>query len=280
MSTHYETLGVTKDASPDEIKKAFRRLASQHHPDKGGDTKKFQEIQAAYDILGDPQKKEAYDNPAPQFGEGFQQYGGMPPGFEDVISQMFGGGHPFGNIFGNRHHQHPARNRTLNIQATISLEEAYNGKDLMANLTLPSGRDQILEIKIPAGIQDGTVLRLGGMGDDSVSGAPKGDIHLTVNVSPHKIFQRSGDDLTCDLKISCIDAMVGKTLQITTIDKKTLELQIKPGTQNGQILAAAGYGMPKMSDNRFKGRLLIIINVEIPNNLTDAQKQILREHFQ
>ena len=72
MSTHYETLGVTKDASPDEIKKAFRRLASQHHPDKGGDTKKFQEIQAAYDVLSDPQKKEAYDNPAPQFGEGFQ----------------------------------------------------------------------------------------------------------------------------------------------------------------------------------------------------------------
>ena len=278
MATHYETLGIGKDASPDEIKTAYRRKASIHHPDKGGDKETFQQIQAAYDVLSDPQKKEAYDTPAPRFEEGFQQYNGMPPEFEDMISQIFRGSNPFSNMFGNRH-QHPVKNKTLNIQATRSLEEAYNGKDLMANLTLPSGRDQILEIKIPAGIQDGTVLRLGGIGDDSISSAPKGDIHLTVNVSPHKIFQRSGDDLTYDLKISCIDAMVGKTVQITTLDLKTLELQIKSGIQNGQILAAAGYGMPKMSDNRFRGRLLIVVNIEIPNNLTDAQKQILREHF-
>lgn len=277
MADHYSTLGVSKDASPDEIKKAFRKLASQHHPDKGGDTAKFQEIQAAYDVLSDPDKKAAYDNPAPQFGQGFQQYGGMPPGFEDVINQMFGGGF---SPFGFRQPPQPARNRTLNIQTSITLEEAFYGKDLVANVTLPNGKDQILQIKIPAGIQDGTTLRLAGMGDDSLPNVPRGDIHLTVNVQPHKIFQRSGDDLNCMLNVSCIDSMIGKTIEITTIDNRTLEISIRAGTQHGQVMAAAGYGMPKMSDNRYRGRLLLHINIVVPDNLTDAQKQILKEHFQ
>ena len=275
---YYSILGVNKQSTPEEIKKAYRKLASQHHPDKGGDTAKFQEIQSAYDTLGDPDKRAAYDNPAPQ---GFQQYGGMPPGFEDVINQMFGGGFsPFSNGFGFRQNPQPARNRTLNIQTTITLEEAFYGKDLVANVTLPSGRDQILEIKIPAGIQDGVTLRLSGMGDDSLPNVPRGDIHLTVNVQPHKLFQRSGDDLTCTLNLSCIDAMVGKTIEIQTLDNKTLELSVRPGIQHGQVMAAAGYGMPKMSDNRYRGRLLLNINIIIPSNLSEAQKQILKEHFQ
>jgi DnaJ-class molecular chaperone len=97
---------------------------------------------------------------------------------------------------------------------------------------------------------------------------------------PHHKFQRQGDDLISQLDISCIDAILGKALFIDTLDNKTLELVIRPGTQHGQLLAAAGYGMPKMSDNRFKGRMLISVNVTIPTDLTDAQKQILREHFQ
>jgi len=274
---HYSTLGVNKDASQDEIKKAYRSLASKHHPDKGGDTAKFQEIQTAYATLSDPEKRAEYDNPAPQF-QGGHFGGGMPPGFEDIFGQMFGG-HPFGGAFSQRHRQ-PQRNRTLNIQTSITLEEAFHGKDLIANLTLPSGRDQMLEIKIPAGVQDGTVLRLAGMGDDSIPGVPKGDIHLTINVTSHNIFQRQGDDLVSSLNINCIDAIIGKTVNVNTIDGKTLELTIKPGTQHGQILAAAGYGMPKMSDNRFKGRMLIQIQIVIPTDLTEAQKQILKEHFQ
>jgi DnaJ-class molecular chaperone len=272
---HYSTLGINKNASQDEIKKAYRSLASKHHPDKGGDTAKFQEIQTAYATLSDPEKRSQYDNPQPQ---GFQPFGGMPPGFEDVFSQAFGQG--FGDIFGRGRSAPPARNKTLNIQTTITLEDAFNGKELIATLTLPSGREQIIEVRIPAGVQDGVSLRLAGMGDDSFSNMPRGDIHLTVNVSAHNKFQRQGDDLISEIEVNCIDAILGKKILINTIDNKLLELSVHPGTQHGQIMAASGYGMPNMRDNKVKGRLLIAVKIKIPTNLTDVQKQLLKEHFQ
>lgn len=277
MADYYNTLGVTKQANADEIKKAYRKLASQHHPDKGGDKAKFQEIQEAYSTLSDPDKKSQYDNPSPfgTRGDGGWQQAGMPPGFEDIFAQMFGGGGSpfFGQGFRQPQQQ---RNRVLNIQTTISLEEAFHGKDLIANLQLPSGREQMLEIKIPAGISDGVTLRLAGMGDDSVPGAPRGDIHLTVNVNQHHKFARQGDDLLCKVDITCIDAMLGKTINVTTIDGKTLEITVNPGTQHGQVLSAAGYGMPKVNDNRFKGRMLMSVDISIPK-LNDAQKTILQQ---
>lgn len=272
MADHYSTLGVAKNATADEIKKAFRKLASQHHPDKGGDTAKFQEIQAAYDTLSDPEKRQQYDNPAPQ---GFHQYGGMPPGFEDMMSQMFGGGSPFGDIFGRR--PQPVRNRTLNLQTQVTLEEAFTGKDLIANVTLPSGRDQLLEVKIPAGVRDGTVLRLSGMGDDSVSNMPRGDIHLSVHVMPHRKFERRNDDLVTGIDVNCLEAIVGCSKQFDTIDGKTLEINIPPGTQPGQIMSVQGYGMPLMSDPRMKGRMLLNINVIVPRTLTEDQKDLIRQ---
>ena len=272
---HYKTLGVDKNSSPDDIKRAYRKLASQHHPDKGGNKEKFQEVQAAYDTLSDPDKRAQYDNPQPQFNGGFG--GGMPPGFEDIFGQMFGGGHnPFGGMF-NQRPQQQARNRTLNIQTVITLEEAFNGKDMIANLQLPTGRDQVLEIKIPAGISDGMTLRLAGMGDDSVPNAPRGDIHLTVGVQQHNVFGRQGDDLVRTIDVNCIDAILGKTVQISAINGALLDIKIPPGTQHGQILAAAGYGMPKVSDNRYKGRMLLSINITIPTNFTDTQKELLKQ---
>ena len=117
------------------------------------------------------------------------------------------------------------------------------------------------------------------MGDDSVPNVPRGDIHLTVSVSQHHKFQRQGDDLITTVDVSCIDAMIGKKILVETIDNKTLELTINPGTQHGQLMSAAGYGMPKMNDNRFKGRMLVAINIIIPKDLTDAQKQSLMDHF-
>ena len=275
MTDYYQTLGVDRSASQDDIKRAYRGLASKHHPDKGGDTVKFQEIQAAYATLSDPQKKEEYDNPRPQFHGG--SGGGMPPGFEDIFSQMFGGGgSPFGDMFGQRRQQ-PARNRTLNLQTQITLEEAFHGKELIATIQLPSGRDQVLEVKIPAGVSDGVTLRLAGMGDDSVSNSPRGDIHLSVHVMPHPAYQRQGDDLIRGLRVNCLDAILGKTMQFDTIDGRTLEVNIQPGTQHGQTLAVAGYGMPNMSNSFMKGRLLLQINITVPTNLTATQKELVKQ---
>jgi DnaJ-class molecular chaperone len=274
---YYQTLGVPRTANQDEIKQAFRRLAAQHHPDRGGDTAKFQEIQAAYAVLSDPEQRAQHDNPSPfggHSGGGFHFGGGVPPGFEDIFSAFSGmGGNPF---FGQGFRQQQ-RNRNLNLQTTITLEEAFLGKNLMANIGLPSGLEQVLEVKIPPGVRDGTVLRLAGMGDDTVSGVPRGDIHLTINIQPHHIYQRQGDDLLRTLTVSCFDAILGKTVKFDTIDGKTLEVNIAPGTQPGQTLAVQGYGMPHMSDQRMKGRLLLEINVTIPPNLTEKQKDLVRQ---
>jgi curved DNA-binding protein len=275
MTDYYQTLGVPRNASQDEIKQAFRKLAAQHHPDRGGDTAMFQEVQAAYATLSDPEKRQQYDNPQPQFGGGgFHFGGGVPPGFEDFFAQAFGqGGNPF---FGQGFRQ-PQRNRNLNLQTTITLEEAYLGKNLMANVGLPSGLEQVLEVKIPPGVRDNTVLRLAGMGDDTYNNVPRGDIHLTINIQPHHIYQRQGDDLLRTLTVSCFDAILGKTVKFDTLDGKTLEVNVAPGTQPGQTLAVQGYGMPYMADPRMKGRLLLEINITIPTDLNQQQKDLVKQ---
>jgi len=274
MSDHYTKLGVNRGASPEEIKSAYRKMAAKHHPDRGGDTASFQDIQAAYETLSDPSKRAQYDQPQPQFHHnqgGFHFHQG---GFEDIFAQ-FTGGHPFESFFGHR--AGPVRNRTLNIQTTITLEEAFHGKDLVASLQLPNGRDQTINVKIPAGIQDGTTLRLSGLGDDSIPGVPRGDLHLTVAIAPHDRFQRQGDDLYQDIEINCIDAMLGHTADITTIEGKSLEINVMPGIQPGQTLCVSGYGMPKMGDTRFRGHLMLKITITIPKNLSDKQKSLLQQ---
>jgi curved DNA-binding protein len=274
MSNHYQTLGVENTASQDDIKRAYRKLASQHHPDKGGDVQRFQEIEEAYRILSDPEQRAQYDNPQPQFNGFFGQ--GMPPDIRDIFGDIFGGNNPFG-MFGSR--SNSPRNRTLNIQTTISLEEAFTGKDLIVNLRLPNGEEQIVEVKIPAGIQDGTTLRVAGMGENTHPNLPRGDLHITIGIHPHSIFLRQNDDLVRPLEISCIDAMLGKQLRVETIDKKILEIAIAPGTQHNKILSIPGYGMPNMHDNRFKGRLLLEVKITIPENLTEEQKEVLSKYF-
>ena len=269
MDDHYNTLGVPKTATQDEIKTAYRKLASKHHPDRGGDTAVFQKIQAAYEVIGDANKRAEYDNPQ----SSFQQFGGMPHRFEDIFRQ-FGG---FGDIFGHTHQRPQQRNKTLSLQTSITLKEAYTGKELVATIKLPSGKEQIVNVKIPAGVHDGTTLRLQGLGDDTYSNLPRGDVHLTVNVIADSVFERQGDDLLREVDVNALDAILGTELNIETIDNKVLSLSIKPGTQPGTILGAHGYGMPNMQDNRYKGRLLLKIKVIIPTILTDQQKELLNQ---
>lgn len=269
MTDPYQILGISKTASPEEIKKAYRKLATQHHPDKGGDTAKFQEIQSAYSILSDPEKRAQYDNPQPQFGAGEFHFNFGPDGFPQGFEELFGA------FFKKTKPQQ--RNKNLNLQTSITLEEALSGKEIIGNLKLPSGKEQTFEVKIPPGIRDNTTLRLTGMGDDSIPGVPKGDIHLTVRIEPHSRFQRINDDLIIGIQINCLEAIVGKTVVINTLDNKNLEIKIQSGTQPGQTLAVHGYGMPNINDPRMKGRLLININITVPTDLTEGQKELIKQ---
>lgn len=275
MSDYYQTLGVQKGATEDEIKRAYRKLAMKHHPDRtGGDDTEFKKIQEAYATLGDAQKREQYDSPQPDFG-------GMPPGFENLFrggspfEGFFGGGNPF---FGQGfRHRTPAKNSDLNLDTTITLADAYNGKDLTASVTLPSGREQMLEIKIPPGIQSGQRLRLQGLGDDRNPQLPRGDLFLGVRVLMDPLYERRGDDLCRNLTISVWDALLGKDIVLDTIDGKQLNVTIPPCSQPGSTLRLSGYGMPHINDPRFKGNLMLNLTVTFPKSLTEDQKNIIKQ---
>ena len=192
MTDYYQTLGVSEGASPDEIKRAYRSLANKHHPDKGGDQAKFKDISVAYENLSDPQKKAEYDNQR-MFGGGQQFHFNTGSPFGGGFDP-FGGQGPFGDIFAHMRGQQMRRNRDLNIQCTVSFLDSFNGKQLEANYRLPSGRNQNVVINVPAGVTHGDTIRYSGLGDDSMPGAPRGNLNVTILVQPDPNYERRGDD--------------------------------------------------------------------------------------
>lgn len=270
---YYSTLGVSRSASQDEIKAAYRKLAMKHHPDRGGDEATFKKISEAYDVLSDPQKKQVFDlggdpknqNAGP-YGNSFNQgpfefnFGGMP-GMDDLFSQFGFARRPM------------RRNRSLNINIDVTLEDVLNGKDLSAEITIPgTGKKKMINIAIPAGIESGQQIRYEGMGDDTMKDIRPGDLIVNINVVPHREFKREGSSIIVEKSISAWDAMLGTKIDIQTLDRKTLTINIPAGTQPSTILSCKGEGLPVMR-TRARGNLLIQIKVDIPKNLTQDQKQ-------
>lgn len=272
---YYSTLGLNRNATEDDIKKAYRKMAMKHHPDRGGNETTFKQISEAYEILSDPQKKQMVDmgvDPKAQHMGGGARPGQNPfefhfnsGNFEDVFSN-FGFGGPFG--FGGR--QQPQRNKTINITVDLSLEDVLRGKELDAELAVPSGKKKIINISIPAGIEGGQQIRYQGMGDNSISGIPPGDLIVNIRVAPHPLFRREGDSLIVEKTISVWDAVLGCTLDLQTLDGKNLNIAVPAGTQPDTVLSCRNEGLPSMR-NRQRGNLLIKIKVLVPRNLSANQ---------
>lgn len=345
---YYEVLGCDRNASADELKKAYRKLAMQYHPDRNPDdpsaADKFKELNEAYDCLKDEQKRAAYDRfghaafeGGGRGGGGFADFGfgGGGGGFSDLFEEMFGD-----MMGGGRRGQSSGRGADLRFNMEISLEEAFAGKS--ATITIPSSaqcdacngtggkdgsqpatcptchghgkvraqqgfftiertcptcqgmgkvikdpckvcggqgrvrKDKTLQVQVPAGVEDGTRIRLSGEGEAGMRGAPAGDLYIFLSLAQHRIFQRDGANIYCRVPIPMTTAALGGVIEVPTIEGKLSKVTIPPGTQTGNQFRLKGKGMSVLRSPA-RGDMFIQAVVETPVNLSKRQEELLRE---
>ena len=253
---HYNTLGVAKNATPEDIKKAYRKLASQHHPDKGGNTATFQKIQTAYETLSNAEKKSQYDNPSQNFN--FQDFGagGFPGGFSFGTSGGFND--MFTEFFKQSTNQQRRATQIYRTSVVVSLEQVYNGGEQLLKIQSPTGYNMV-KVDIPKGVQDGSQVRI----NDVLDGAT---LIVEFRIQKHLRFDRNGNDLYCNQPISVLDLIVGTTIEFTTISGTTLEVTIPPGTQPHMHMKIAGQGMPIMGYSTY-GDQILLLKPFLPDNI-------------
>ena len=209
MTDYYNTLGVHRGADQDEIKQAFRRMAAQHHPDRGGDTAMFQEVQAAYATLSDPEKRQQYDNPRPQADINMNSQN-----MNDIFGQFF------------RQAQRPRKNQDVTINVRITLNDVMTGKDIVGRYRLSTGREEIATIRLPAGVESGIIMRYQGLGDDAVRQLPRGDLNVQIIVENHPDFIRDRSHIRTKCSINVLQLIVGTSVIIK--EMKPIGKKIKP----------------------------------------------------
>jgi len=274
--THYATLGVAENANADDIKKAYRRLASQHHPDKGGDTKKFQEIQTAYDTISDNEKRQQYD--MQRSGRGPQQFHFHQGDVNNAdISELFrnfgfGGADPFTPF---RQQQQQRRNKDLRVEVAIPLVSTLEEQTKVISVLTTTGSRETVEVKIPKGITNGTNIKYANLGDNLFNTIPRGDLYVQINVHNAENFFVNNIDLYTSISVNCLLAITGGVTTITGIDDKSFILTIPQGTQPGTKFRIAQQGLYQLNSN-IRGNLFVEMNVTIPQNLNTDQLQIVK----
>ena len=307
---YYQILGVGKNASQEEIKKSYRKLARKHHPDVNPGDKKaeetFKAINEANQVLSDPETRQKYD----QFGSQWQQYertGGRPEDFDwaqwaaqpggartythtvspEDFQQVFGGGAGgfsdfFETLFGGTGRQRPTgfgeqeyyqprprRGRDSEHTVQVTLEEAFHG----TTRTLQWEDGGKIEAKIPRGAYTGSRIRLSGKGESGSGGGAAGDLYLKIEVTPHAVFQRDGDDIKVTVSMGLYTALLGGEVDVPTLDR-TVKLTIPPETANGKVFRLRGLGMSNLRNPDQRGDLYATVEVRLPHNLSQAEKEL------
>jgi curved DNA-binding protein len=297
---YYKLLGVERNATDKEIKSAYRKLARQHHPDLHTDSSKkeaeesFKEINEAYEVLGDPEKRSKYDKLGANWNhgqewqpqqdtEGYQYYswsgdnlGGFgASGFSDFFESLFGSGFHFNqagaDFSDDIRHTRNVRGQDIESMLELTLEEAYQGGEKL--LHLPD-RDIRLSVKIPAGIQEGSKIRLKGQGRKSFDGTNRGDLFLKINLIPHQSFTISNNDIETQVRITPEQAVLGAKVSVPTLDGEVL-LNVPPMTHNGQKLRLRQKGWPRKDGSR--GDEYVIIIIDIPKKLSSEEIEIYKQ---
>jgi curved DNA-binding protein len=310
---YYKILGIEKNASTAEIKKAYRKLAMKYHPDKNKGNKeaeeKFKKISEAYAVLSDSQKRKNYDMFGSEgfhqrystedifrnfnFQDLFQDLGGSSG--DDILSRLFGfqsGGKPSrfsftshgfqsdpfsgrgGGFTRQFHHTQPTKGKPVVHQIPVTLEEIFHGGRKKIKINTGNGMEEI-SVKIPPGIAAGKKLRIAGKGQPGTAGGPRGDLLLEIDIQPHPVFKRKGDDLYMDHTIKLTEALLGTTITISTFEG-IRKVKVPPGTQPNTKIRLKGHGIPKIG-SKTKGNLYVSIQVTLPQTLSSEQKELVKK---
>ncbi len=295
---YYKIMGVARDASPDEIKRAYRKLARKYHPDvsKEPDAEaRFKEVNEAYEVLKDQEKRAAYDQlgtrwkageefrPPPDWNTGGFEYGGFETGtshFSDFFESLFGGASPFGR-YGAQERRGGFRMRGENQYAKIQvrLEDAYHGATRTLTLQMPEQdaqgrlvtRSRTLNVHIPAGVTQGQQIRLAGQGAPGIGGGPNGDLFLEIEFQSHPLFRVEGRDIYLNLPVTPWEAALGATISVPTLGGK-VDMKVPAGSQSGQKLRLRGRGLP----GKTPGDQYVVLQIMTPPAHSEAAKELYR----
>ena len=302
VKNFYDVLGVKRDASDEDIKKAFRKLAVKYHPDRGGDEKKFKEVSEAYETLSNPDKRKEYDQllifggipgqGGPGAGQGgYRTYtytggNGAGPGawgdiFDSILRGEGVGGSDWAQGFGGfgggqARANRPRKGSDLSLEVDVSAEDAFRGVTHKVTYRIPStGEQQTITVQVPAGAVDGGKLRYKRRGEYGANGGERGDLVVTTHVEEHPLFKRKGADVTMELPISIYEAALGCSVDVPTPGGETLRLKIPAGTQTGKKFRFKEKGAPDVKHRGRTGALLVEVVVKVPAKLTANEREAL-----